>query len=238
MDEADPTHVIWVIAGIADVANTKTRRHEGIAHEGTAASQLNHGGTEAQRGTETAHARMAAESATVFDRRHRDGVWPVRTWVFVPATHRPGPLCSVHSGSACATPGTPLVILKGERGRSFQVPVVPVWCAGDPNTRHSERTSPRVSRRTPIGCSGRSSSRRDAGRRSDLRTRGGSFDGAPSEAAPLRMTCCGGAHPWRSSTKAMCDGSGNAMDPCNPIESACIRGQRMRCAMGQNAMSS
>ena len=41
----------------------------------------------------------------VFDRHHRDGVCPFRTQVFVPVTHRPGPLCSEHSGSAYALEG-------------------------------------------------------------------------------------------------------------------------------------
>ena len=44
--------------------------------------------------------RTAAESAPVFDRHHRGNEWPIRTQAFVPATRRPGPLCSEHSDSA------------------------------------------------------------------------------------------------------------------------------------------
>ena len=58
-----------------------------------------------QRHRNASRVVWAAESAAVFDRRHRDGVCPIRTRVFVPVTHRPDPLCSEHSGSACVVPG-------------------------------------------------------------------------------------------------------------------------------------
>ena len=91
-----------------------------------ATSQLNHRGTEAQRGAQrhrTSQPRKAAELAAVFDRRHRDGVCPIRTRAFVPATHRPGPLCSEHSGSACAMRGLPYPLIFWEGiGRAGKMP--------------------------------------------------------------------------------------------------------------------
>ena len=45
-------HRSVVRCGVAAVASAKTPRREGIAREGIAASQLNHGGTEAHRGAQ------------------------------------------------------------------------------------------------------------------------------------------------------------------------------------------
>ena len=67
---------------------------------------------EAQRDTETSHPKKTAESAPVFDRRHRGIVLSFRTRVFVSLARFPGPLCSEHSGSACVVPACALSTLE------------------------------------------------------------------------------------------------------------------------------
>jgi len=108
-----------------NVASTKTPRHEGIAGE-----PQRHGDTEGHRDIAEEKPQIAqidadkliapsqairtAESAPVSDRRHRDGVCPIRTPAFGSATHRPGPSRQWHDGSALAMPGLHFLFLGRE----------------------------------------------------------------------------------------------------------------------------